>query len=62
MELTKQSRMEHVKVLLGDPSVHIEPRKGKAVQAVEYCKKEGKFYEYGQLCKQGHRTDLDTLD
>lgn len=49
------------------PGAHIEPRKGTALQAAEYCKKaetrkEGPW-EYGELStkRQGKRLDLEKL-
>lgn len=38
---------------------HIETRKGTAKQAADYCKKEGDFYEYGEISNPGKRTDLE---
>ncbi|MGN7614703.1 hypothetical protein ACQZV8_21755, partial [Magnetococcales bacterium HHB-1] len=40
---------------------HIEPRKGSVAQAIEYCKKDGDFYEHGDCPHQGKRTDLDDV-
>lgn len=41
--------------------IHLEKRLGTAFQAAEYCKKEGKYEEYGEISKQGSRTDLKEL-
>ena len=47
------------------PRAHIEPRRGTAKQAREYCTKEH-FHEYGEISLQGKRSDLllakDLLD
>jgi len=40
---------------------HIEPRRGTAQQAADYCKKDGEFTEWGTLSKQGQRTDVDEM-
>lgn len=37
---------------------HIEHRRGTAVQAADYCKKDGKFVEWGEISNQGARNDL----
>lgn len=44
-------------------SVHFERRKGSSDQAVEYCRKEGEFTEFGSrmVSQQGKRTDLDRI-
>lgn len=49
-----------VKRLLSKES-HLEERKGTALEASEYCKKDNKFKEYGTLSRQGHRSDLDRV-
>lgn len=38
--------------------MHIEKRMGTQAQAIEYCKKEGKFTEMGEKGRQGERKDL----
>jgi len=40
---------------------HIEPRRGTAEQASDYCKKDGNFFEKGTMSKQGQRQDLIDL-
>lgn len=59
IELSKQTRMNTAKHLIGD-TAHLEARRGTQEQAIEYCKKEDPaFYERGIPKLQGHRTDLD---
>lgn len=40
---------------------HIEKRRGTAVQASSYCKKDGDFYENGTISNPGARNDLKAL-
>lgn len=40
---------------------HLEPRLGSQQQAIEYCKKQGTYHEYGVPKLQGHRTDIDSI-
>lgn len=42
-------------------SPHIEKRKGSQKQAIEYCKKEGTYEEYGTRKKQGERNDIKEI-
>lgn len=45
VEFRTPVRMTQVKKILGDPSVHLEIRKGSRQQAIDYCKKDGKYSE-----------------
>lgn len=43
------------------PRCRIESRKGTAKDAADYCKKEGLFWEEGEISKQGARVDLTRI-
>ena len=47
VEFKKRLRLQQVKKLL--PRAHLETRRGTALQAADYCKKEGNFHEDGKL-------------
>lgn len=57
IQFTKQRSFRQVKKLLGE-KVHFERCKGLPHHNIEYCKKEGDFYEWGDRPKQGKRADL----
>lgn len=46
IEMKRSVRLSAMKKLMGD-RVHLEPRRGQQDEAIEYCKKDGEFYEYG---------------
>lgn len=58
VELISKTRFTTIKKNL--PRAHIEVRRGTALQASDYCKKDNDYLEFGEISKQGHRTDLDT--
>lgn len=52
----KISKKGKLKILC--PTTHFEIRKGNQEQAINYCKKDGKFFEHGEPSRQGSRTDI----
>lgn len=52
--------MSAAKKYLGD-TVHMEPMRGTLKEAIAYCKKDGKWKEFGKEPTQGSRTDLDEI-
>jgi len=46
---------------IGDNKAHIEKRFGSQIQAIEYCKKDGKFKEFGERREQGGNPDVKDL-
>lgn len=57
LELKDGKTLSAVQKLLGGRA-HLEKRKGTPKQASEYCKKDGRFTERGNLTNQGKRNDL----
>lgn len=60
LELAKRMRFKSVVQWLL-PRGHLEPRRGSQKQAIEYCKKAGKWKEGGKPKRQGRRTDIEYL-
>lgn len=49
VEFEEKKRMSHVKTTLGTQRLHLETRNGKAYQAAAYCRKDGDFFERGEV-------------
>jgi len=62
LELGRSRRLGGVKQLLGSDRFHLEKARGTGLEASQYCKKEGDYFEVGTLGPgQGARTDLDEV-
>jgi hypothetical protein len=65
IEFDVQKRMNEVKIVFNDNTLHVEIRHGTQKQAIDYCKKEetkaGEIVEWGKPKRQGSRSDLDAI-
>ena len=61
MEFEEIVTVRQIKRILHDPSAHVEQRYGTAKEAIEYCKKDNKFMEFGKPKAQGERNDLNDV-
>lgn len=59
VEFTSAKRIGQVKTLLEDNAVHLEPRRGKQQQAIDYCKKDGVFTDWGKPKAQGKSKEVE---
>lgn len=61
VEFKCRKRLTTIKKIDGFERMHLEPRIGTQKQAIEYCKKEDDWYEFGKPLSQGKRADLDKV-
>jgi len=61
LELANPLGLSGVKKLLDSNSVHLEARRGTALQAIDYCKKDEDWEEHGTPKAQGKRSDLEAI-
>lgn len=59
-EFSTPMTMKAVKKILGE-TTHLEVRRGKQKEAIDYCKKDGKWVEFGEMKNQGERTDIEKV-
>lgn len=60
LELTTPKTLVNLKKNV-PKGIHLESRKGSQAQAIDYCKKDNDFHQFGQAITQGKRTDLDRI-
>lgn len=58
MEFKNQKRLTEAKI---HPKLHLEQRRGTQKQAIDYCMKDGQYYEFGEKKEQGRRSDLNEI-
>ncbi len=61
LECARPVGLAHLRLLPHLARAHFEPRRGTQSQAVNYCKKDGDWLEFGRLKRQGQRSDLDAV-
>lgn len=61
IEFYRPMRISEIKTFLGVDRLHLEKRRGTQEEAIEYCKKEGEYIEYGTPAQQGQRVDIDDI-
>lgn len=60
-QFTKALGLRSIKAIFGR-AVHVEIQQAeKDSDAIEYCKKDGVFFEYGTPCSQGRSREADVL-
>lgn len=57
-EFSRQTSISQAKITLGSNRFHLEKRRGTQQEAIDYCKKEGDWFERGVPATQGRRNDL----
>lgn len=61
IEFTTKKRLLQLKKIFGN-RLHFEKRKRSRLHAIEYCKKEGDFKQFGTIdTEQGKRTDISAV-
>lgn len=63
LELNHRMRLDTIKKIPGLARAHLEARRGTQEEAINYCKKDGNFLEWGdpKINMKGHRFDLDEV-
>lgn len=59
VEFYSPLRICAVKKIFNDDTIHLESRKGTKKQAIDYCKKDGKFFEYAPSDNSNTKEDAN---
>lgn len=60
-EMKKRTLLKTIKKTNGFSRMHIEKRRGNQTEAIEYCKKDGIFSEFGEKKEPGKRNDIKKI-
>jgi len=58
---SKKTLNQAKSLLPGNPHLEMQSKKSTATEAAAYCKKDGKYHEFGKILLKGQRNDLNHI-